>query len=322
MIGCLIDLFYLCSWLFGIYTFAYVTVISVSALHRHFIRKPLDLEQRYGKGTWAVVTGATGGIGEAFCRQLAGLGFNVVLVGRNKQLLEETEQKVIEANKTIKTKILQADFGESMDPSFFENIQNQLNDLDISILVNNAGVGTVKHFEMTPAQEHLNNIRVNAGAPTMLTRALINKMLARNERSAIINVSSIGQNSPIPYLGVYVPTKRFMTFFSYQLHELFKNKIDVQDLVPGFVQTKMVGNTKDATMILPDRCVKSSLRDLGQDLTCCPHILHSLMALFMHTTYRFCKPIWRATLAKETEMMALKEFRRSVLKDQQAKKNN
>ena len=255
--------------MFGIYTFAYVTIISVSALYKNYIRKPLDLEQRYGKGTWAVVTGATGGIGEAFWRQLAKLNFNIVLVGRNKQLLEESEQRVIEANKSIKTKLLQVDLGESMDPSFYENIQNQLSDLDISILVNNAGAGDTKHFELTPAQVHLDNIRINAGAPAVLTRALINKMLERNNRSAIINVSSIGQNSPIPYLGVYVATKRFLTFFSYQLHELFKNKIDVQNLVPGFVQTKIIGYKKLPSTIQPDVCVKSSLRDLGHDTYHC-----------------------------------------------------
>ena len=220
MLGCLSCAFSCLSWLFGIYTFAYLTIISVASLYRNFIRKPLNLEQRYGKGTWAVVTGATGGIGEAFWRQLAQQNFNIVLVGRNKKLLEESEQRVLEANKSIKTKLVQVDLSESMDPKFYENIQKELIDFDVSILVNNAGAGNTKHFEITPAQEHLDNICINAGAPALLTHALINKMLARKDRSAIINVSSVGNHSPLPFIGVYPATKRFLTFFSFQLHEL------------------------------------------------------------------------------------------------------
>ena len=322
MLGCLSCAFSCLSWLFGIYTFAYLTIISVASLYRNFIRKPLNLEQRYGKGTWAVVTGATGGIGEAFWRQLAQQNFNIVLVGRNKQLLEESEQRVLEANKSIKTKLVQVDLSESLDPEFYENIQKELIDIDVSILVNNAGAGVPKHFEITPAQEHLDNICINAGAPALLTHVLINKMLARKDRSAIINVSSVGNNSPLPYFGVYPATKRFLTFFSFQLHELFKHKIDVQNLVPGYVKTKLASFAKDPTFISPDRCVKSSLRDLGQDLTCSPHIFHSIMGLVMHSTYRFCKPLWRATLVDKTEMIALKEFRKKVLDEMKNKKND
>lgn len=127
----------------------------------NYLRKPLDLAERYGKGTWAVVTGATAGIGEEFCLQLAKLGFNVVLLGRNKEKLDEVEAKVKAVAKNVKTVIVQADLGEELTPKFYQNIYDQIQKLDISIVVNNAGYGRFYPFSVTPADEHMSNIRLN-----------------------------------------------------------------------------------------------------------------------------------------------------------------
>lgn len=282
----------------------------------------MDLEKRYGKGSWAVVTGATGGIGEAFCRQLAQLGFNIVLVGRSKESLVESENRVKEANKNVKTMTLQADLGKTMDPKFYEDISKQLEKVDVSILVNNAGSGTSSFFEQTEPEEHLTNIRVNAGAPAMLTHALINKLLGRKDRSAIINVSSVGHNSPLPYLGVYPATKRFLTFFSYSLHDNYSHKIDVQNLTPAWVSTKIAGFIKGTSVITADECVKGSLRNLGYDVACTPAPLHSLIGLIMHTTYRFCYPLWKATAVAASEKLALRTYMKKNEKAKQQKKDD
>lgn len=242
MFGWIYCLTYYSIWLVGIYTLIHSCICLSAVLVRNFIRKELDLPKRYGAKSWALVTGATGGIGEAFCIQFAKRQFNVIVVGRNKQKLEDLESQLKKVNKEVKVKIVVADFGESMEPQFYQDIYEQVKDLDISILVNNAGAGTVGFFELTDAKEHLNNIRINAGAPAMLTHSLINKLLNRTERSAIINVSSVGNNSPLPYFGVYPATKRFLSFFSYSLHDNYKSKIDVQNLTPGWVTTK-IGKT-------------------------------------------------------------------------------
>lgn len=158
---------------------------------RNFVGKPLDLPTRYGKGSWAIVTGATGGTGEQYCIQLAKLGFNVILFGRSKGKLEESEKKVKEANKSVKTKVFCAD----LSAKFYQDLTSPLLDLHISILVNNAGWTEMSLIEHNPMQNELNNYRVMCASPTMLSRFLINKFLNRKERSAIINVSSVTQNA-------------------------------------------------------------------------------------------------------------------------------
>lgn len=78
--------------------------------------------ERYGKDSWAVVTGATGGLGEAFCKELAELGFNIALISRSKARLEATEKYLNLSFPNVKTRIVQADFSESMTPDFYQNI--------------------------------------------------------------------------------------------------------------------------------------------------------------------------------------------------------
>ena len=190
-----------------------------------------------------MVTGAAGGIGTEFCKQLGQKGFNIVLVGRNKENLLKVEKELQDSLVKVKTKIVIADFAESMDPKFYQDIYNQLVDLDISILVNNAGVAMFKHFEQITPQELKEMIYINDGSYAMLTHALINKLLKRSQRSAIINVASIAGMSPISYQGCYSGSKVFVRYFTYSLYDNYKDKIDALAINPGFVETKMIDHT-------------------------------------------------------------------------------
>ena len=81
------------------------------------------------------------------------MGFNIVLVSRDKAKLEASEGLLKVSHPTTKTRIIQADFSESMTPDFYQNIYKQLEDLDISILINNAGISYLDYFEMISVQE-------------------------------------------------------------------------------------------------------------------------------------------------------------------------
>src|SRR5689334_5078204 len=90
-----------------------------AAIHRILRRKlPLNIGDRYGKGSWAVVTGGSDGIGRAFCEELAQQGLNIVLIARNKDKLEKVAQEIKQKAK-IETKIIVADFTRSSSPGFF-----------------------------------------------------------------------------------------------------------------------------------------------------------------------------------------------------------
>ena len=146
------------------------------------------MTERYGKGSWAVITGATGGLGEEFCKQLAEKEFNIVLMSRNKERLQETEKRIKLCYPNIKTRIVQADFSESITPEFYQFISNQLKDLDISILVNNAGIYPVNYFELISAQEIKDMIQTNCCSYLFLSHCLLKKLMSRDKRGAIINI--------------------------------------------------------------------------------------------------------------------------------------
>ena len=308
MFETIIALNYFIAWCLGAYTVFHSACFVAKMLIRNYMRKPLDLTDRYGKGTWALVTGATGGIGQAYCVELAKNGFNIILLGRSKERLEESEKIVKEANKQIKTKLVVADLGESLAVDFYKDIISQVSDLDISVLVNNAGWGEVGFFELAPLEEHLSNFRVNAAAPVMLIHNLINTLMKRNKKSAIVNVSSSGQNCPIPYMGVYNATKRYLSIFSYYLQDNYGDKIDVQDLCPAYVTTKIVKNYKGNDAITPERCAQCSLRDLGQEQICIPVIAHSIYNQVFHLYYRHLKPVYKIALVGFMEKLALRRF--------------
>ena len=298
-------------WCFGLFTFAQCCIGFAQYINKNLIRRPLDLTERYGKRSWAVITGATGGIGEEFCKQLAEKEFNIVLMSRNKERLEASEKRIKLCYPMIETRIIQADFSESMTPEFYQNINAQLEDLDISILVNNAGIYPVNYFEMLSAQEIKDMIQTNCCSYLFLSHCLLKKLVSRDKRGAIINISSRSGVSPLFYLGGYSATKRFVSFMSYMLHNMFKDKIDIINIAPASVSTKMIGNKKGTYICSPKICVEGSLRDLGYDVDSTPHWLHAIQVHILQTTYRFLRPVWYMNSKKFVEGIILERLKKT-----------
>ncbi|CAI2375865.1 unnamed protein product [Moneuplotes crassus] len=221
------------------------------------------------------------------------------MIGRSKDKLEKSEKRVQEANKSIQIKILVVDLAETIDVGFYNDVSEKIKNLDVSILVNNAGWGEACHFDDITLDWHLSNLRVNSGAPIMLTYKLINHFLARKSKSAIVNVSSATQDAPIPFMGVYPGSKRYLAILSYYLKDNYGDKIDIQDLTPGFVTTKIVNHYEGRDSISPEKCVQCSIRDLGQEFTCMPVPAHSFAIQLFHTLYRFCHLLFKILISKE-----------------------
>lgn len=310
------------AWVVGIYSFVHMTISFGFWVYKSFIRKNVDFLERYGKGSWVVVTGPTSGIGEAYAIEFARHGFNIVLMGRNKEKLAKTEAFVKDLNKNVKVRIVEADFSTSMEAGFYEDLYSKISDLDISILVNNAAIGMVKHFERVTPDELLQQVYTNAGSPIMLSHVLVKKLRDRKSRSAIINISSVADRSPTPYTGAYPATKIFLTFLSYGLYGLYRDKIDVLNVTPGYVTTNMTKGRTGVDTCTAKECAQGSLKSLGHDFDVCPFYMHAIYAQVLHTTYKFLTPLWKASAANNLEMMALKEFYKENEQKLKAKKND
>ena len=100
---------------------------------------PLDLPARYGKGSWVLVTGASDGLGAEFCRQFAKHGFNIVLVSRTLAKLESVEKEINTKYPKVQTRMIQMDLAGNCTFDHYRKLLLQTEDLDISVIVPNAG---------------------------------------------------------------------------------------------------------------------------------------------------------------------------------------
>ena len=127
--------------LIGLVQILNFTIGTLSLIYRHFIRKPYDLLARYGgKDSWAVVTGGSDGVGLQFCKDLAARGFNICIVSRDEKKMQEKLEEIKKSTtKQIKTKSIVADFFKFSKIQDYEKLASQLKDLDIGILILNAG---------------------------------------------------------------------------------------------------------------------------------------------------------------------------------------
>src|SRR5579859_1727997 len=191
--------------------------------------------------SWALVTGASAGIGRELARVIAADGWKLVLVARRKAMLDELARELMKAHGT-ETRIIAADLAEPGSP---QAIFNELRDarIDIDLLVNNAGLLVQDTFGHAGLEEQLDIVRVNVVAHTALARLFLEPMLQRN-RGRILNMSSISAFMPVPNLAIYAATKAYVLSFSTALsEELRRSKVTVTALCPGVTDTGMVHGT-------------------------------------------------------------------------------
>ena len=106
-----------------------------------------DLTKKYGPNSWALITGATDGIGKGFAQVLAKQGFNIILSARNESKLQTVQKELEEINPKIKIMILKADYTNSIEADFFDKLHDKIKNLDISILVNNVGLALIEDYD-------------------------------------------------------------------------------------------------------------------------------------------------------------------------------
>jgi short-subunit dehydrogenase len=144
----------------------------------------MTFKERYGP--WALVTGASSGIGAEFARQLAGIGLNLILVARRKQRLEDLARQLESTNK-IAVQTIAADLSRA---DFLPLIASAIDSIEVGLLVNNAGFGLAGEFLDHEIEKELALLDVNCRVPLVLTH-VIGRQMAQRKRGGVIFVSSV-----------------------------------------------------------------------------------------------------------------------------------
>lgn len=185
-------------------------------------------------GPWALITGASSGLGAEFARQLAAAGLNLALLARRRERLDELGAKLAD-DHDIETRSLAVDLAQR---DFMDTLRPQITDLEIGLLVNNAGFGQSGRFLDDDLDTDLRMLDVNCRAPLILTHELGNAMKARG-RGGIVMLSSLAGLMPNPYFSHYSATKAWDLYLGEGLHvELAGTGIDVVTLCPGPTRTE------------------------------------------------------------------------------------
>jgi len=183
------------------------------------------------RGKWALVTGASSGIGWALAEQLAAQGANLVLTARRADRLAKLAEAVTARHKT-QAQIFAADLTQPEAPTQILRFTEQQR-LPIEVLINNAGFGAYGEFRKVEARRFLDMVQVNVAAVVHLTHLFLPSMVERRSGYIMI-VASTAAFQPVPYLSTYAATKGFDLLFAEGLaEEVRRYSVNVCALCPG-----------------------------------------------------------------------------------------
>ncbi|KAM4012604.1 very-long-chain 3-oxoacyl-CoA reductase-B-like [Anomaloglossus baeobatrachus] len=254
--------------------------------------------QKYG--AWAVVTGATDGIGKSYALELARRGFDIVLISRSMEKLQKVAFE-IEKESRRKTKIIQVDFTGGSE--IYPKVEKALKDLDIGVLVNNVGMifsDGNRFLDTSDISKRIDNIlNCNILSTVQMTRIVLPRMLLK-KKGLIINVSSAAAARPYPVVTMYGATKAFMDFFSRSLYQEYQSDgIIVQSVLPHIVSTNMSRNAQASLLVKSSGdYVREALNTVGYSHRtngCLSHCIQSyILDLVLTDTFmnsRLCRSI-------------------------------
>jgi len=225
----------------------------------------LEFATRYGN--WAIVAGASEGLGAAYAEELAARGLNLVLVARRVEMLQSLASE-LSKKYNVETRIIVLDLATS---DAVEQIAENTEDVEIGLLVYNAAFSAIGPFLERPLEDHINEISTNAFTPLKLIYLFAGQMLARG-RGGIVLMSSLSAFQGSAYISTYAATKAFNIVLAEGLWEEWRERgVDVLVCVSGAVKTpnyvarepEQTGGLGDMTMN-PDQVVLEALNALGK----------------------------------------------------------
>ena len=241
--------------------------VRSSVLHRMLnSEKNFQLRTFGGPGTWAVVTGASDGIGREYARQLAQKGYNLVLASRTQSKLENLRDEILASSPNLKVDILSIDFSANKE-SDYTALSSLLKSKKISILMNNVGQShnMPVEFQHTPVQELTNIIMINCLATLKITQLVLPHMLPQ-KRGLILTMGSFGGVLPTPLLATYSGSKAFLQQWSNALASELKPSGITVHFVHANIVTSSMSKVRRTSWSVPSESVfaRSVLNKVGR----------------------------------------------------------
>lgn len=228
-----------------------------------------DFKSKYGP--WALVTGASSGIGEAFAEQLAEAGLNLVLAARRVEKLDELGKSLGE-KYGVEVRSVKVDLASS---DSLDILKAETDALEIGLLVNNAGRDMYGSFLKQDIDDSSDLVYLNSISPMRLTHHFGSKMTER-KKGGVLFVASTAAHMPLPYMSNYAATKAYMLTLGESLHFEFKqNNVDVTVLSPGGTDTAItqemikegVDMSKGPPAMSPEDVARVGMENLGKKVT-------------------------------------------------------
>ena len=258
------------------------------------------------RGTTALITGATAGLGAEFARQLAPVASRLILVGRREKRLTELADSLRKSAPQVRLDPFKADLAL---PSERERLAAWIirEEIPLNLLLNNAGLGDLGPFDNAEWERLSPMLEVNVTALTHLTHLLL-PMLRLQIPSAILNVSSVAGFFPLPEMAVYAATKAYVTSFSEALRmELAQDGVTVTALCPGPVPTEFfevasrdgesigaMDRTHPALGATPELVIREALRGVERDK---PGVIpNKILSILVRSSLLLPFPLIRAAI--------------------------
>lgn len=241
-----------------------------------------DFAARYG--SWAIVAGASEGIGAGYAEELAERGLNLVLVARRAELLQSLAA-TLSKKYNIETRFIALDLAAS---DAVEQIAENTKDVEIGLLVYNAAFSAIGPFLERSLEDHVKEISTNAFTPLKLIYLFAQQMLPRG-RGGIVLMSSLSAFQGSAYISTYAATKAFNIVLAEGLWEEWSGRgVDVLVCVSGAVKTPnyvasepdKTGGLGDMTMN-PDQVVRETLNALGKQPYVIPGRMNRISSFVM-----------------------------------------
>ena len=240
-------------------------------------------------GPWAIVTGASSGIGKEFAIQLAQQRLNLVLCARRQDLLNQVAQE-LHSQFGVSVKSVQLDLSQ---PDFLDRLKPELENLDVGLLVSNAGAASMGAFlKKDPKQLH-EMIQLNVSAHMTLSHFFLTSLLQRKRPGGLLLISSTAALQGVPYAANYSAAKSYVINLGEALnYELSSHNIHVSVTAPGATSTPSFHDRQDVDLtVIPtkpmpvEQCVRGALKALYRNQPLyIPGVLNKIMAGLMGRT--------------------------------------